>query len=156
LDDANAEIAKKAAASDLTTLEGKFDNYVEDHSYTDTVIDEKIKAVADDLDAYEKAHEGDYDNDAIDAAVAGAKSGAEATAAANLKTAKEELEGKITQEAKDRAAAITSAIEALDSDAAAQAGYALTGITITDGKISAKTEAKFATEDYVNTQIQAA
>lgn len=156
--DANAEIAKKAAADDLATLEGEFDNYVETHAsdYSNTVIDEKVKAVADDLDAYEKAHKDDYDNDAIDVAVAGAKSGAEATAAANLKTAKEELEGKITKEAQDRAAAITGAIEALDSDAAAQDGYALTGITITDGKISAKTEAKFATEGYVDTQIEAA
>lgn len=156
--DANTEIAKKAAADDLATLEGEFDNYVEAHAsdYSNTVIDEKVKAVADDLDAYEKAHKDDYDNDAIDVAVAGAKSGAEATAAANLKTAKEELEGKITKEAQDRAAAITSAIEALDSDAAAQDGYALTGITITDGKISAKTEAKFATEGYVDTQIEAA
>ena len=156
--DANAAIAKKAAADDLATLEGEFDNYVEAHEgdYDNDAIDAKVKAVADDLSAYVEAHKDDYNNGAIDAAVAGAQSGAEATAAANLKTAKEELEGKITQEAKDRAAAITGAIEALDSDIAAQDGYALTGITITDGKISAKTEAKFATEGYVNTQIEAA
>lgn len=154
--DANAAIALKADASALTALDGEFDNYVEAHAddYDNDAIDEKVKAVADDLSAYEAAHAGDYTNAQIDAAIDADVKAAADTAAANLKTAKEGLEKQISDEAAARATAITSAIEALDSDAAAQAGYALTGITIVDGKISAKTEAKFATEDYVNTQIQ--
>lgn len=158
LKDANTEIAKKANASDLTALEGEFDNYVETHAsdYTNSVIDEKIKAVADDLDAYEEAHANDYTNAQIDAAIdADVKVAADA-AAANLKTVKENLEGRIDAEATARATAITNAIADLDSSIAASDGHALTGITITDGKISAKTEAKFATESYVDTKIQEA
>lgn len=158
--DANAEIAKKANASDLEALDGAFDNYVEAHAndYDNDEIDAAVGAVAGDLKAYKDERiYTDAEIDAeIEAAAADAKSGAEATAAANLNTAKEELQNAIDKEVQDRATAITSAIEALDSDAAAQDGYALTGITITDGKISAKTEAKFATEGYVNTQIEAA
>lgn len=158
LKDANEEIDTKANASDLTALEGEFDNYVETHAsdYTNSVIDEKIKAVADDLDAYEEAHANDYTNAQIDAAIdADVKVAADA-AAANLKTVKENLEGQIAAEATARATAITNAIADLDSSIAASEGHALTGITITDGKISAKTEAKFATEGYVNTAIQEA
>lgn len=157
LKDANAEIAKKANASDLSDLENEFNNYKETHDsdYTNGVIDEKVKAVADDLDAYKKAHKNDYTNAQIDAAIDADVKVAVDNAAANLKTAREELEGQIAAEAAARATAITNAIGALDSSIAATDGYALTGITIADGKISAKTEAKFATEGYVNTQIQA-
>lgn len=155
---ANLEIANKANTSDLTALEGEFDNYIEAHAndYTNATIDEKIKDVADDLSAYEEAHKDDYTNKAIDDAIASAKSGAESTAASNLATTKQDLENQIAAEATARATAITNAIEALDSSIAATDGYALTGITITDGKISAKTEAEFATKGYVDTQIQAA
>lgn len=41
-------------------------------------------------------------------------------------------------------AQISTEIKKLDSNTAATSGYALTGVTITDGKISSKTEAKFA------------
>ena len=156
LKDANTEIAKKANASDLSDLENKFNNYKETHDsdYTNGVIDEKVKAVADDLDAYKKAHANDYTNAQIDAAIDADVKVAVDNAAANLKTAKEALEGQIAAEATARATAITNAIGALDSSIAATDGCALTGITITDGKISAKTEAEFATKSYVNTQIQ--
>lgn len=156
--DANAAIALKADASALTALDGEFDNYVEAHAddYDNDAIDEKVKAVADDLSAYEADHAGDYTNAQIDAAIDADVKAAADTAAANLKTAKEGLEKQISDEAAARATAISNAIADLDSSATTTAGYALTGITITDGKISAKTEAKFATEDYVNTQIEAA
>lgn len=47
------------------------------------------------------------------------------------------------------ASQIKAAVEALDSSAAADDGYALTGVTITDGKITAKTQTQFMkAEDY--------
>lgn len=72
------------------------------------------------------------------------------------------VENSIAAETAARTSAIAAekkaredAIKALDSSTAADNGFALTGITITDGKISAKTQAKFATETYVNNQIAA-
>lgn len=47
------------------------------------------------------------------------------------------------------ASQIKAAVEDLDSSAAADDGYALTGVTITDGKITAKTQTQFMkAEDY--------
>lgn len=162
LDKAEEDIAglktSKADASVVTNLSKDFTDYQTAHKgdYTnaqiDAAIDADVKVVSDALSAYETAHASDYTNKQIDDAISGAAS----TAQNKLDTAIAGVEGKITKEAQDRAAAITSAIEALDSSVAAQDDYALTGITIVDGKITTKTEAKFATEGYVNNQIAAA
>lgn len=60
-------IGDYALAADLTALAGRVDA-LETASTTHATKDE-LKVVSDDLDAYKTAHNGDYDNDAIDTKV---------------------------------------------------------------------------------------
>lgn len=164
LDAAEEAIATKASASDLNTLSSNFNNYKTGHEndYTnseiDAAIDADVKVVSDALSDYQTAHKNDYNNTQIDnklSDVASAASSALATAKAELEADISANATAISNEVTNRNAAIANAIADLDSSAAADSGYALTGITIADGKISAKTQEKFATESYVDTQITA-
>jgi hypothetical protein len=65
--DGDIAAAKKAGDDAQKTI----DDYAKAHEgdYTNEQVDAAVKAVADDLDEYAKAHEGDYTNEQIDAAI---------------------------------------------------------------------------------------
>ena len=95
-------------------------------AYSKNETDAAIKVVADDLAAYDRAHENDYDNDTIDSAVSTAQANAEAKAAELDAALKSELQAEIDSDVKVVSDALAEYIEANDAavaDKVAQSAY---------------------------------